>query len=1003
MMRGRASSSPRRSRAASHEDRLRPLWRDAPPALREPCLRLVVVRGVQDHRFGGPTCARPGRAVSRLSVLEQVGRALTKATGLAQTVSVDQGAQIAGQTRSDPRRQLAEYQSWVYSAATVRARATAAVGLRLLAGEDEVTNHIFLDVWQRPSELYSGFAFRQVSLLHVLLAGNAYWFVVPNALGAPAGLYPLPPSHVKVIPGTSRFVDGYLLRLGSGTEVRLDAAEVIHLKAPNPISPYYGISVVEAASRGIDISNYIHDYAMAAFRNHSVPAAWIKLSSDTPAGERKRIVHMIESSFRGVAAGNRTLISGDAIESITPLTTSMAEVAYLQGAEFARDEIFALFGVHRSMVGMTDQINLANAQAGEYSFAKWVVAADVQLFADALNGDLLPRYDPRLRVEFDNPVPDDQARKGNNAQIAWATGGITRDEFRRELGFDAAPDAGDGSVFEIPFNVQLVPAGEGQPPAGGGGATPAGGPPPGGGKQKSLEAKRSSSRGSAEPYIRPIAAKLTVEMTRYFDAQRRRAEGRLRNEHRAVKQPEVIDDEQEQRRLRDLLLPFLVGAATAALRYLRARSGVEIPGADGELPPDVASLTHARASDAAAIITATTSAQLAQAIADARAAGADIGQLLTDVGAVFLRAASARAPLVGRQETSNVFHQSMRLGMRRGGWSYKAWVTAGDDAVEEVCLQAESDGVIAIDELFSTGDLEPPTEEHPNCLVGGSVVWGPEVAATFERWYEGEIVELRTAAGHFLSVTPNHPILTTGGWVLAGMLQEGDYVLAGSGQEGVASRLDPDEAQVPASIEEIARSFGRTRGVAARAMPTAPHDFHGDGTGSDVHVVRADRLLLDDLFSHVAQPGGQDVLGLGSARESALFPARSVDQFVLACAGASPSLLRGPRGSSILLGRSASHEKLVRFGETANVDARMLQDAVDRYAGYAVPSRESLLRFAGLVQPDELLKVRRRPWAGHVYNLQSTTGFYVGESIIVHNCRCVLLPLTAEEAGAAVA
>src|SRR5208282_2235305 len=45
--------------------------------------------------------------------------------------------------------------------------------------------------------------------------------------------------------------------------------------------------------------------------------------------------------------------------------------------------------------------------------------------------------------------------------------------------------------------------------------------------------------------------------------------------------------------------------------------------------------------------------------------------------------------------------------------SGKRWVTVGDDAVEEICLANEDQGVIDLDEDFDSGDDAPPA--HPNC------------------------------------------------------------------------------------------------------------------------------------------------------------------------------------------------------------------------------------------------------------------------------------------------
>lgn len=50
-------------------------------------------------------------------------------------------------------------------------------------------------------------------------------------------------------------------------------------------------------------------------------------------------------------------------------------------------------------------------------------------------------------------------------------------------------------------------------------------------------------------------------------------------------------------------------------------------------------------------------------------------------------------------------------------------------------------------------------------------------------------------------------------------------------------------------------------------------------------------------------------------------------------------------------------------------------------------------RFSGLVGIERIVQVRRkRGWVGHVYNLETSGGWYFANGIIAHNCRCALIP-----------
>lgn len=46
--------------------------------------------------------------------------------------------------------------------------------------------------------------------------------------------------------------------------------------------------------------------------------------------------------------------------------------------------------------------------------------------------------------------------------------------------------------------------------------------------------------------------------------------------------------------------------------------------------------------------------------------------------------------------------------------------------------------------------------------------------------------------------------------------------------------------------------------------------------------------------------------------------------------------------------------------------------------------------------------VRGEYWSGHVYNLETQGGWYLANSIVVHNCECVVYAVLSEDAAALI-
>jgi|GEM_PF-875965 len=331
---------------------------------------------------------------------------------------------------------------------------------------------------------------------------------------------------------------------------------------------------------------------------------------------------------------------------------------------------------------------------------------------------------------------------------------------------------------------------------------------------------------------------------------------------------------------------------------------------------------------------------------------------------------------------------------------------------------------------------------HPRCFPAGVLVSGPPPLAVFSRWYDGELIILHTASGIELPVTPNHPILTPKGWVAAGQLVEGDYVIRQLGEQGMIQGTDPHKDQIPSRIEDVVRSFGQSKGMSAISVPVSPEDFHGDGKGSDVCVIYADGLLGNninasfhkptskDLFSSTAKfAAGLDALSMvylifkrlfcaansvmssfsqrlpffgghsGKTRAHCNRPIRSgintkifktaLNRGLIHAKTFSDSLLGFPcRVSSVDVGVVEWYPAIdASFLEIPNLNSVLLQDGFNRSFTDMQSGSELIEGLSGSITPDEIIGVQLRSFSGHVYNLQTTDGWYACNSIITHNCK----------------
>lgn len=278
--------------------------------------------------------------------------------------------------------------------------------------------------------------------------------------------------------------------------------------------------------------------------------------------------------------------------------------------------------------------------------------------------------------------------------------------------------------------------------------------------------------------------------------------------------------------------------------------------------------------------------------------------------------------------------------------------------------------------------------DHVNCFPLGTPVAGPPPIGVSLRHYEGEMVVISLASGNLISATPNHPILTLDGWVPIGELSEGDDVVTCFAADG-GPDLVPHDQQVQARIEDVAAALVVGQAMVPVSVPVAAVDFHGDAAEGQVAVVWANRLLRGDLDPATLKVAEQEDLapahpGVG------LPPERSAPQLFargLPSTGGgigsgddfAPTFRRAP-GADGEQGLGERPWPDLVFVEPsahdASADAEVFGEGIDRAE-------------MGRMKTDKVVSVDRdENFSGHVMNLQTKTGWYTVNGVVVHNCSC---------------
>ena len=495
------------------------------------------------------------------------------------------------------------------------------------------------------------------------------------------------------------YISGYVYQVGA-EKIPLSTEEVIYFKRPNPLDAYRGMSWVQSLLIDIGADREAGQYVRNFFRNGAEPGGVIEFPEELSDAEWEKFVARWREQHQGVSNAHRVGILEGA-KWVDRHYSLGREMQFAELRRLNRDQILGGCGVPKSVMGITEDVNRANAEAGEVVFARWCILPRLRRLRAVVNRSLLPRWGDNLYFDFVDPTPDNREYDLLEATQGYAQRILTKNEARVLLDH---PAVDDGDEFMEPPKPLVLPPGEDD------------------------EADEDEKR--ARVVVRSTDPLLSTPEERAEAAMRGAWEGRLASEGERVAgsmeqfkagagrgKVEAGDIEgytwdwwerYGDEVMAELVRAFEVGAIAAepgaplpqmqqlAATYARYRAG-ELLRMGGE--PNLIDFTQSR---------------LREVIAQALERGDSLGDLQRALRDDFAFSRQ-RAESIARTETATALgHASIRAGLSQGR-DEKHWVTQADAHVDEegVCRENAAQGWIPIGRAFQSGHDTVPG--HPRC------------------------------------------------------------------------------------------------------------------------------------------------------------------------------------------------------------------------------------------------------------------------------------------------
>jgi HK97 family phage portal protein len=319
---------------------------------------------------------------------------------------------------------------WVYACMNVIADEIAKIQLKLYQkkkdGVEEIFEHPVLDLLNKANNFTTKNDLFWLTTNFLEATGEAPWFVLKEG-NVPTQIFLIRPDKLSVKAGTGdEFIDGYSYRNDEGKDIDIEADELIFIKYPNPTNPFRGQGTLQAASTIYDIEQYSETYNKNFFFNGASAGMVFKTEQKLTKDLRERLRKQIDQTHKGVSKAHKFMILEAGLDA-KPLQASQRDMEFFNQLNWTRDKILGIFRVPRTALGITDDVNRANAEATDYVFSKRTIKPKMQRLVEQLNEFLLPMFPDgeNLMLGFEDPVPEDLEAKlkvyDNGIKNKWLT------------------------------------------------------------------------------------------------------------------------------------------------------------------------------------------------------------------------------------------------------------------------------------------------------------------------------------------------------------------------------------------------------------------------------------------------------------------------------------------------------------------------------------------------------------------------------------------------------
>lgn len=635
------------------------------------------------------------------------------------------------------REYLKAYKGWVYACTNAIAERIADIDIKLQQQDKDgdwkdIDHHDSIDILKRVNDFYSFYDLLFEYAAYQELSGNVFWYLVKSGSGKISEIWSLNPVQMSVVKSEKNFISGYVLTTPDGQKIPFDANEIIHFKRFDPNNPYRGMGTVQAADVAIDTDTFAAEWQRNFFGNAAVPAAVLSTEGTLNQDQYDRIRANWDSKYKGVENAHKMAILEGNLK-YTAITPTARDMQFTEGRKTMRDEILAIFRVPKVILGITEDVNYASAEASEYVFAKYVIKPKMKLFISKLNEFYLPLFNldsTKWRFDFVDPVPENLEQKRADRESGIKNFYMTPNEARAEIGLE--PIEGGDELFIPTLVAPLSQSNKPEPDKPTEEPTEEQDeedqPKENENQDKSIKKKLTKGKVEFKPDRELIDSDTAKQHTTFLDLNSKLEKQLLEN----LKENKSFETKSADDVIKLLFqnyqdwIGLVYNASKDHIQEVLYETGkkvlsmLEINVEFDVNQPRVMDWLNENAMKDSTSYADSIKEEISLRVQQGIEQGASNQKIAKSISGFFDDQSDWRALRIARTETINAYGAGALEGYKQSNAvSGKFWIFDGGNCESGVCERNADEGVIGLDEEFSSGDLAPTAHPNCECSLGG--------------------------------------------------------------------------------------------------------------------------------------------------------------------------------------------------------------------------------------------------------------------------------------------